>query len=368
MSKRRYGITMAAALATIVVGGSAFAAGVKLLTTIDIPGEELKLFDIGVVDADAGRYYIADRSNNGVDIFDTKTNKYVGRIGGMVGVVMKDGKPVGNASGPNGVALDAKNKELWVGDGDSTVKVVDLKSDPPKVTQTIATGGQKRADELAVDTKDGIVLVFNNADKPTFGTFISTAPGHKILGKVELPDATDGVEQSAFVAETGLFYSSVPELKDDNKQGGIAVFDPKSMKMLRLINIPDCQPTGLMQGPGTNMLVGCAAGQDGTKMTPATVVWDWKTEKVVATIKEVGGMDEVWYDSGAGKYYTASRGQPGGPVLGVIDAKTNKWIENIPTAPGAHSVAADSKTKHVFVPLTANPACTKSCIGVYGEN
>jgi hypothetical protein len=367
MKKRIHGLTMAAAFVTVVVGGNALAAGVKLLATVDIPGEEIKLFDIGVVDAANGRYYIADRSNKGVDIVDTKTNKYVGRIEGFVGVVMKDGKPVGSASGPNGVALDAKNQELWVGDGDSTLKVVDLKSNPPKITQTIPTGGTKRADELAVDSKDGIVLAFNNADKPAFGVFVSTAPGHKILGKVVVPDATDGVEQSAFVAETGLFYSSVPEWKDDNKQGGVAVFDPKSMTMLRLINIPGCQPTGLMQGPGTNMLVGCAAGQEDTKMPPATVVWDWKTEKVVNVVKEVGGMDEVWYDSGANKYYTASRGQPGGPVLGVIDAKTNKWIENVPTAPGAHSVAADSVSKHAFVPLTANPSCPKSCIGVYGE-
>ena len=231
----------------------------------------------------------------------------------------------------------------------------------------LRTHVSKRSDELAIDTKDGIVLAFNNADKPTFGVFISTKPGHQILGKLEIPEATDGVEQSVYVEKTGLFYSSVPEWKEDNKQGGVAVIDPKTMKMLRLVNIPGCQPTGLMQGPGTHMLVGCAAGQDGTKLDPATVIWDWKTEKVVNTVKEVGGMDEVWYDSGANKYYTASRGQPGGPVLGVIDAKTNKWIENVPTAPGAHSVAADSKSKHAFVPLTANPACQKSCIGVYGE-
>jgi DNA-binding beta-propeller fold protein YncE len=125
---------MAAALATIVIGGDAVAAGVKLLTTIDIPGEELKLFDIGTVDAAAGRYYLADRSNKGVDIFDTKTSKYVGRVEGFVGVVMKDGKPFSSASGPNGVALDAKNQQLWVGDGDSTLKVIDLKSNPPKVS------------------------------------------------------------------------------------------------------------------------------------------------------------------------------------------------------------------------------------------
>src|SRR5258707_7274445 len=190
MMKRTYGLTMAAALATVVIGGNAFAAGMKLLTTIDIPGEELKLFDIGGVDAAASRYYIADRSNKAVDIIDTKTNKYVGRIEGFVGVVMKDGKPVGNMSGPNGLAIDSKTKTLWVGDGDSTIKVVDLKANPPKIVDTIKLGGEKRADELGIDEKGGVVLVFNNADKPTFGTFISTKPGHKILGKLEVPKAT----------------------------------------------------------------------------------------------------------------------------------------------------------------------------------
>src|SRR5580693_9974064 len=142
MRRRKQTLAAFAAIATAVIGGGALATDVKLLATIDIPGEELKLFDIGVVDAAAGRYYIADRSNKGVDIFDTKTNKYVGRVEGFVGVVMKDGKPVGSASGPNGVALDAKNKELWVGDGDSTLKVVDLKTN--KISQTIVTGGTKR--------------------------------------------------------------------------------------------------------------------------------------------------------------------------------------------------------------------------------
>jgi len=258
---------MAAAFATVVIGGNAFAAGVKLLTTIDIPGEELKLFDIGVVDAAAGRYYIADRSNKGVDIFDTKTNKYVGRVDGFVGVVMKDGKPVGSLSGPNGVALDAKNKELWVGDGDSTLKVIDLKSNPPKISQTIATGGTKRADELAIDSKDGIVLAFNNADKPTFGLFVSTKPGHKILARSRFrKPPTASSNRSTCADRAVLFLGS--GMEGGQQAGRRRRHRSKTMKMLRLINIPGCQPTGLMQGPGTNMLVGCAAGKTAPRWIP----------------------------------------------------------------------------------------------------
>jgi hypothetical protein len=368
MKRHVQGMATAAAVATIIVGGSAFATEMKLLTTIDINGEELKLFDIGTVDPAAGRYYIADRSNKAVDIFDTKKKSFVGRVTGFVGVATgPDGRPVGNMSGPNGVALDPTKHELWVGDGDSTAKVIDLKANPPKITDTIKLGGQKRADELAVDTKDGIVLIFNNADRPAFGTFISTKPDHKILGKLEIPEATDGVEQPQYVAKTGLFYASVPAWKDDRNMGGVGIIDPKTMKLLEVSPVPGCSPSGLAVGPGTHILVGCGAGSAASKMDPATVVWDYKTKKVVKVIKEVGGMDEVWYDSGTNHYYTASGNNGGGPVLGVIDAKTDTWIENIVTAPGAHSVAADSKTKTVFVPLTANPACPKSCIGVFGK-
>jgi DNA-binding beta-propeller fold protein YncE len=369
MKRRIEALATAAAIATIALGGSALAADTKtkLITTIDIPGEELKLFDIGVVDPAAGRYYIADRSNKAVDIFDTRKRTFVGRIAGFVGVSMQDGRPVGNMSGPNGTALDPLKKELWVGDGDSTLKVIDLKAKEPKIVDSISTGGQKRADELSVDAKDGIVLVINDNDRPAFGTFVSTKPGHKILGKLEFPDATNGVEQSQYVAQTGLFYISIPAWKGDRNMGGVGVIDPKTMKLLRMSMFEGCSPSGLSQGPGTHLLVGCGAGSAASKMDPATVIWDFKTEKVVKVVKDVGGMDEVWYDSSTNRYYTASGNNGSGPVLGVIDAKTNSWIENVPTAVGAHSVAADSKAKVVLVPLPANPACPKSCIGVYGE-
>jgi hypothetical protein len=93
---------------------------------------------------------------------------------------------------------------------------------------------------------------------------------------------------------------------------------------------------------------------------------DVASEKVVKVIHEVGGEDEVWYNPSAHRYYTGSRDQPGGGVLGVINADTDTWIENLPTGTNAHSVAADTKNNMIFVPLTApNAACPNGCIGIY---
>ena len=62
---------------------------------------------------------------------------------------------------------------------------------------------------------------------------------------------------------------------------------------------------------------------------------------------------------------------PTGPVLGVIDAKTNTWLVNVVTNSNSHSIAVDSGNNHVFVPLQAGTICTiqsaNGCVGVYAE-
>jgi sugar lactone lactonase YvrE len=360
-----------AILVTSITAASvaAIAAGTDRVATMAVPGNTFDNFDIGYVDSNAGRYYIADRSNAAVDIFDTQRKIFVGRIEGFNGIKTDaNGRIANNISGPNGVAFDAEKKQLWVGDGDSTVKIVDIAANPAKIIATVNTGGQKRADELTVDTKDGLVLVGNNADRPTFVSFISTAADHRVVAKIEMPDATNGIDQPNFVPETGLFYASVPVWKDQKNHGGLAVFDPKTLKFLRLIPIDDCVPAGTAHGPGTRMIVGCSAGSPARTpgLPPATVIMDVATEKVVKVFHEVGGSDEVWFNRTARRYYTASRDQPGGPVLGVIDADTDSWIENVPTGTNAHSVASDAKSNLIFVPLMApHAACSRGCIGIY---
>ena len=105
---------------------------------------------------------------------------------------------------------------------------------------------------------------------------------------------------------------------------------------------------------------------------------DSRNGHLVATITQVGGSDEVWYDSndpfcggGQGCYYTASNrwtsnGLKGGsrtPVLGIIDAGTNTWLQNVATSVDSHSVAADPNNNHVYVPL--DRSATDGGIGVF---
>ncbi len=147
-------------------------------------------------------------------MFDAKTDKFLGSAPGFVGVTMKNGKPDNDTSGPDGVVV--VGNQVWAGDGDSTVKVIDLKT--MKVVDTIKTGGKTRVDEMAYDPKDQVFIGVNNAEDPPYATVISTKKGHKVIGKVTFEDATDGAEQPAYNSADGLFYVSIPEIKKDAKK------------------------------------------------------------------------------------------------------------------------------------------------------
>ena len=81
-----------------------------------------------------------DRTTKGIDFVDIATNKAVAQITGVfVGQAMKGTKLDNDVSGPNAMEVIGGN-ELWVGDGDSTIKVIDLNQ--RKLTATIPLGGK----------------------------------------------------------------------------------------------------------------------------------------------------------------------------------------------------------------------------------
>ncbi|MGI3901464.1 MAG: YncE family protein [Janthinobacterium lividum] len=335
-----------AILAATVLSAPAWATELKQVGTIAVPGAKLANFDISYIDPATGRYYLADRSNKAIDIFDTATDAYVGRVGSFVGTVMKDGKVVSDISGPDGVV--AFGQEIWAGDGDSTVKVIDAASG--KTIATLDSGGKTRVDEMAYDPKDQAFIAVNNAEDPPFATVTSTKPDHAVIGKVSFEDAGDGAEQPAYNPDDGMFYMSIPQVGKDPKKGAVAVIDPMTGKLSKMLPVDGCHPAGLAFGPAGNFVLGCTA--NGKDMPAQTVIMNAKSGAVVATVPGIGGADMVNYNKRNGQYYTASRDNPGGPALGVIDAATNTLVQTIPIKGGTpHSVTSSEANGHVYVPV-----------------
>ena len=367
MSKKAWLLPPMLACAALAAGGglsgaraAAAAPAVRRVATLTVPGRPLASFDIGTVDS-RGVYALSDRSNQGLDFFDAATGRFLGRAGGFTGYDPAAGF---DAAGPNGVVAVGPN-EFWAGNGDSTVKVVDLRS--RSIVASIPTGGRRRVDEMTYDPRDRLVAVVNNADDPPFISFISSRT-RRVLGKIVLDRATDGAEQPAWDPATGLLYLSIPVLDKVKADGAVAVIDPRTRRLERFLPVRECMPAGLAVGPRGNLLVGCSDDAVAAGFAPKTLVLDPRSGRTLATIHAVGGSDEVWYDPKADHYYMAASGFPGGAVLGVVDARTNRWLGNLPTGAHAHSVAADPRSGRVFVPIAAHPnqaGCQSGCIAVF---
>src|SRR6516162_7634717 len=142
-------------------------------TAILIPGNPLQSFDISWVNPDVSEYYLADRANAGIDIIDTNSLKFKRTIPGFVGIKFKAGPAIdNNHSGPDGVV--SHGRWLYAGDGDSTLKVIDLNAPTASaIKQTLSTGGTTRVDEMALTTDGKLLIAANNAEDPPFATLFA---------------------------------------------------------------------------------------------------------------------------------------------------------------------------------------------------
>ena len=307
---------------------------IALITGPNIPPRGLWAFDISFVDDQGQVYYLADASNASVDLIDTRTNTLIGQIGGFRGFHGSI-----DTQGPGGVLVDDLD-QLWASDGDSTVKVIDLSS--LTIVATLHTGGTKRADEMAYDPQDQLLLVTNGSDTVPFVTFISVTK-RAIVGKLVFVGASGDLEAPVFDAQTHLFYLAVPT-NPQYPGGALAVINPLTQQLLREYPLLACDPSGIALDPtNQELLLGCSGHP---------VIVSALSGQVFTTIVQTSGCDEVWYNRGDQRFYLAAFTNPSGPVLSVVDATTGTWVENVATVKKAHSVAVDPLTNHIFVPET----------------
>ena len=386
-------------------GGGSSPPAFSLKTTVNIPGNPLKSFDISWVEPELHTYFLADRSNAAIDLINT-VSKSASQLapGAFAGFV----DSTNNFNGPNGVTVINNNGtyQVWAGDGPrsscpgvgtfttecSTVKVLAYPSGT--ILHNIPTGGADRADELCYDPADHLIQIANDADSPPYISFIPTEGpnAYKVVKQIKFdgakgdgPKATNGIEQCQWNARNGMIYLNVPEVNgtgNDTADGQTLIIDPRKMEIVKTFDIPvgECAgPQGMAIGPAPQIMLGCnAAGPPNNTGPQNTAVLDENSGHLIKVLANQGGNDEVWFNPGDGLYFLAEGQNAAFAQLGIVNSSPIFVSQDIIIAPAgeaghAHSVAADSNTNQVYFPIPSNGGSdlcptANGCVAVFGTD
>jgi hypothetical protein len=366
-------------------------------------------FDISDVDSAKGRMYFTDRNNKSVDVIDIKTNTFLKFItGGFAGC---DTGPTcaganNDKSGPDGLNIIPGTNFIYVGDVNS-VKIIDTNSDTVVNTIVISNAGF-RADEGCYDPDHKIFMINTPAGNPDavppvppFATFIDTTT-QKIIATLLFTDPGTGAAGPASLGLEACVYDHGTQSFLNNNDGSTAnphgevdvipaafvmqgtPAAPVTLTLpaitpgngFKVFPLGNCDPTGLVLGPGTEMAVVCREGTTGAPLL--LEILDRVSGTILASLN-AGGGDQITYDASSNRYYeAASRWTANGraglngactastpctPVLMVIDAGTRTINSKVESGNNAHSVALDPVTHQLYMPYSsaAAPAGCPTC-------
>jgi hypothetical protein len=274
--------------------------------------------------------------------------------------------------------------QVYAGNGPSTLlgfNIVGPGNNPQFLTLATGTSDQNRVDEMSFDPNTNHLLAANNAAPgAAFASLIDTKPGSPTFGQVlakitfdgtnNTPVAGNGIEASDYDAVTHKFYLAIPQIGNNaSNPGGVVEIDPATGAVLRTIDfaqfgIASCSPTGLAAATNGQIMVGCGNASQSIIIDPTKS----GAAVFVKSFTQVSGEDQVWYDPTTNRWFLAARFNPGGPVLGIIDAGSDLFLQNLATTFNDHSVSVDPISGEVFVPFGADPsnlACVNGCIAVF---
>jgi hypothetical protein len=170
----------------------------------------------------------------------------------------------------------------------------------------------------------------------------------------------NGIEQCIFNPKDGSIYINIPNTGAATlatplpgltlKISGTAPYHVE--KIVADYSKAPWNTTGCAGGSGI------ALGPDKQLANSCGVIINYETGAVVANFESEGGADEIWFNPGDGHYFFADSTPK---LLGVVDAGPPPSADSeAVTAVGSHSVAADSVTNEVYVPIRGNNAVANS--------
>jgi hypothetical protein len=228
-----------------------------------------------------------------------------------------------------------------------------------------------------------VVLVANDNTVDNFITFIDAGRYH-VIGKISFAGSdrnsgpfsnglrANGIEFCVFNPRDGKFYLNIPAVvttsPSTNTQGyTLRISAAAPFTVEAAFQIPKTSGCtggfGLAVGPANQLALAC-----GAPSANSLIISDLFDGTAIPA--GPGGVDEAWYNSGTNHYYYG--GLPS-PLVGVVDAGSTTTDPSIPIPGGfSHSVAADSVSNQVYVPIRSSlfgPAATPPtvCSSITGQ-
>jgi DNA-binding beta-propeller fold protein YncE len=323
MTSRRTVITTAV-LALVACGSpsvgagnsveKASIAGYHVVGDLPLPGNTSR-WDYQVLDPASHRLYIAHLGASEVVVFDIDQQRVVGVVKGVNAV--------------HGLALAPELGRLFASaTGTNELVGIDLK--------TLAVVGRTAAGEYpdGLDYVPGLAKLYVS-DEQGSGDTIVDARTVQHVGSIDLGS---DIGNTKYDPSSGFVYVAV------GGSNQIEVVDPRSDRVTRRLPIPGCGGAhGLQLVPSTPLaFVGCEANNQ-------VVALNLSTGRVLGTVSIGNTPDVLAYDSGMHLIYAACEDG----TLWVIQAAGGiKVLSHGNAGPHAHTVAVDSSTHLVYLPLT----------------
>jgi hypothetical protein len=279
-------------------------------------------FDNIEIDQGNHRLYVADRTDQGVDVFD------------ISGPRAKFLKTITLSSPPNGLAI-AADYRLYAGTSGGSVAVIDIYKGSPSLHTVVAelkTGG-KSVDLLDFNGSKHMLLASNGAEGSI--TSIDTTT-NEIRDTFKVGSA---LEQPRFNQGDGLVYVTSPDAD------ALIQIDPADGSIKNKFALGGCNPTGLAINPRSNAaVIACRT---------YVVSMDLKTSKTEKFTRVAGG-DIVNYNAKLDRFFVASPHKTHASVIGVFGGNPIAYIASI-AAPGRGNSAALDETNDVIYSPDTRP-------------
>jgi DNA-binding beta-propeller fold protein YncE len=277
-------------------------------------------FDHAAIHKATNRLYVAHTINDGVDIIDCTTDRYLTSIPGLSGVA-------------GVLASDERNQVFTSNRGENTVSIFTPGDEQNR--QKIPVG--IRPNGLAFDPHRGLLLVANVGDPETANSFtLSILDIQKgvMIHSIPVPGRT---RWAVFFPERDEFFINISEPAQICVVGA-----GRADRIARMIKVPASGPHGLDFDSASGRLW-CAC-DDGN-----LICLEAGSGKVLNMTKLSGKPDVIFYNPALKRLYVAV-GDPG--VIDVLDTVSFKRVESVATGRGTHTMAFETRLNknYAFVP------------------